>query len=260
MLRTAISLAVAAVPEGLPAVATTTLALGMRRMFERNILVRRLAAVESLGSTTVICVDKTGTITENRMTASRWYLGRQEHVAPSVARGATTAAPGDEAVAGRLDPLLERALAIGALCNEAELIWGKDGVSGADGSGTEAALLLAALDAGIDYRELRRQFPLLAIRPRGDGENWMATSHGAPPDGRRLLMVKGAPEEILRRSREWLPEVIAQALLPQDRQEILAANARLADQGMRVLGLAFRDPTPGPSLTTTGWSGSGSSA
>src|SRR5262249_3091616 len=128
MFRTAISLAVAAVPEGLPAVATTTLALGMRRMFERQMVVRRLAAVESLGAVTVISVDKTGTITENRMTVGAWHAGGRDWPLP---------APSDDNDGGvrahaepDLDPALERALAIAVLCNEAELEWQDGRVTG----------------------------------------------------------------------------------------------------------------------------------
>jgi Ca2+-transporting ATPase len=239
MLRTAISLAVAAVPEGLPAVATTTLALGMRRMLRRNTLVRRLAAVQALGSTTVICVDKTGTITENRMTVGVWHLDGRDLF--PVRDGGLRDAAGRAIRPGEaLGPALERALGVAVLCNEAELIW-KDGrAAGIDGSSTEGALLVAALELGIDYRELRPRFPLLSVRPRAEGENWMSTVHAAAP-GRRLMMVKGAPEELLRRSASCLRGVLEEPLTPADRRAILTANARMADRGMRVLGLAFAE-------------------
>ena len=227
MLRTALSLAVAAVPEGLPAVATTTLALGMHRMMRQRMLVRRLAAVEGLGATTVICLDKTGTLTENRMTATAWYLGRREYLA----------APKGTPVDREPDQLLAQALAIGVLCNEAEIAEDSDEIVG---SSTEAALLTAALDFGIDCRMLRRQYPLQELRPRRNGDNWMATIHKESAT-ERLVMVKGAPEEVLALSSSWLDREAARPLTRESRAEILAANGRIAAQGMRVLALAFKE-------------------
>jgi P-type Ca2+ transporter type 2C len=226
MLRTAVSLAVAAVPEGLPAVATTTLALGMHRMAKRQTLVRRLAAVEGLGATTVICVDKTGTLTENRMTVRAWFLGAHEFRVSE--NGGATLGP---------DPLLLRALQVGVLCNEAELEAGSAEIKG---SSTEGALLQAALDAGLDHRELRERYRVLSVRPRADGENWMGTVH-RNGTGRRLVTVKGAPEEVLERATSWLDGVGTEPLTPEARRRVLHENARLADQGMRVLGLAFAE-------------------
>src|SRR5262249_33488125 len=221
MLRTALSLAVAAVPEGLPAVATTTLALGMHRMMRQRMLVRRLAAVESLGATTRICLGKNRTLTENRMTATAWHLGRREY--PAVAKGAPSEHEPDQ--------LLARALAIGVLCNEAELADDSDEISG---SSTEAALLTAALDFGIDCRQLRRQYPRQEPRPRRNGDNWMATVHKESAT-ERLVMVKGAPEEVLALSASWLDGETVAPLTREARAEILAANGRIAAGGMRVL-------------------------
>ena len=224
MVRSAVSLAVAAVPEGLPAVATTTLALGMQRMMRRGMLVRRLSAVESLGATTVICADKTGTLTENRMTVAGWHLCGREHENGSAARD-----PGCERV-------LRRALLIGLLCNEAEV----DNGSELRGSSTEGALLQAAADAGIDYRAERAGHPRLRIRRRSDRDSWMATAH-ASGDGRGLVAVKGAPEEVIRLADRWLDEEGEHPLTDEQRKKILRANAALAARGLRVLALAFRE-------------------
>ena len=225
MLRSAVSLAVAAVPEGLPAVATTTLALGMDRMRRRGTLVRRLAAVESLGAITVICVDKTGTLTENRMTVDSWWVGGRVY-----RRGeAVTAVRGN-------DVGLARTMSVAVLCNEAELALG-DGQ--ASGSSTERSLLDAALEAGLDYRDERDRYPLRGVRRRREGEHWMATTHDAGSEA-TLIAMKGAPEQVLARVDRWVRGGRLQALTPADKRQAVAANDRLAARGLRVLALAFR--------------------
>jgi Ca2+-transporting ATPase len=227
MVRSAVSLAVAAVPEGLPAVATTTLALGMQRLMRHGVLVRRLAAVENLGATTVICADKTGTLTENRMVADIWYVGDREYRRQEIA-GAVAA-----------DPALRLALTVAALCNEADLV---DGVE-VRGSATEGALLLAAHEAGLDYRALRDAHPVVASRPRRNGDTWMATVHGR---GDRLLTtLKGAPEDVLARANRLVTHDGVAPLDLAHRERIRARIAAIATRGLRVLGLAYADRAGG---------------
>jgi len=222
MARSAISLAVAAVPEGLPAVATTTLALGTERMARRGTLVRRLAAVESLGAITVICADKTGTLTENRMTVDSWCVAGREY------------GQGPELAAEReVDAGLARALQIAVLCNEATL--GDDGAEGR-GSSTESALLSAARLAGLDYRDERRRHPLRDIRRRGERDNWMATVHDE--DGRLLIAMKGAPEQVIVRCDRRLQQGVPEPLTAETRRTLLELNDQIAARGLRVLALA----------------------
>ena len=236
MVRTVISLAVAAVPEGLPAVATTTLALGMQRMMRQGMLVRRLSAVEGLGATTVICADKTGTLTENRMTVECWYLGGREYTNGAVAARAES------------DALLARALAIGVLCNEAEL---ENGGAEIRGSSTEGALLTAAMDVGVDYRHARDRHPLVSIRRRADGDNWMASVHADGAAG-RLVAVKGAPEQVVRLTNRWLDGTTVRPMTVDSTRDVLVANARMAARGLRVLGLAFREDHTASELSYDG--------
>src|SRR5262245_20809570 len=238
MARTAIALGVAAVPEGLPAVATTTLALGMHRMLQRQALVRRLEVIESLGATTVVCVDKTGTLTENRMSVRGWALEHGDFVADDGAGPEPTRRR--RSALKEMDPRLTRAITIAVLCNEAELVEGDD-KRAIRGSPTEGALLEAARRHGIDYREVRNAFALAEVWPRAEGQNWMATRHRGA-DGAELIAVKGAPEEVLQRSTMLMgTNGHARRLTPKLRREILTANARMADQAMRVLGLAYKE-------------------
>ncbi len=245
MARTTIALGVAAVPEGLPTVATTTLALGMHRMLRRQALVRRLEVIESLGATTVICLDKTGTLTENSMTVQGWAIENGIFVVDPGDRGRANAATGAGSTRlDHMDPRLARAIMIAVLCNEAELVDGDDGRP-IRGSATEGALLEAARRHGLDYREVRNAFPLAEVWPRADGQNWMATRH-RDGDGHELVAVKGAPEEVLQRSARILGlNGHPRRLTAKMRREILGANARMAEQAMRVLGLAFSEPADG---------------
>ena len=242
MVRTSISLAVAAVPEGLPTVATTTLALGMHRMLRRNVLVRRLEVIESLGAATVICVDKTGTLTENRMTVLGWALNGSPFTSVEEV-AARRAAAGGSLEAG-VDPRLARAVLVGVLCNEAEL----HPVNGGwmlEGSPTEGALLEAARTLGLDYREVRNARPTRERRDRCEGQNWMATVHDAGA-GRTLVAVKGAPEEVIRLCDAQLgPDGEPRPMTPEARRTALTANARMAGDAMRVLGLAYGDRETG---------------
>src|SRR5262245_28519701 len=159
MLETAISLAVAAIPEGLPAVTSVALAAGMWRLARAGALLRRLPAVETLGSTTVICADKTGTMTENRMTVTRLRVGDRTVEVDGDGRSATGSFRESGATLGpRADADLIRLLTVGALANNASVEVGRDGLV-LHGDPTETALLVAALKAGLEPAALARSMP-----------------------------------------------------------------------------------------------------
>jgi Ca2+-transporting ATPase len=157
------------------------------------------------------------------MTVDSWCVGLREY------------GQGNELAAEcAFDAALARALSIAVLCNEADL--GADGAA-ASGSSTEAALLIAARDAGLDHREQRRRHPVRTIRRRHEGDNWMGTVHAGPE--RDVVMVKGAPEHVLLRADRWVEDGIERPLTPAAREELLRLNDRIAERGLRVLGLAF---------------------
>jgi Ca2+-transporting ATPase len=239
MLETAVSLAIAAIPEGLPAVTAVALATGLWRLSRAGALVRRLPAVETLGSTSVICADKTGTMTENRMTVVRLVMGARviDVDGGGEARRGVFRERGD-ALDAAADPAIARLLTVGALANDAALEVAGDTVRG-HGDPTETALLVAALKAGIDPAALARQWPRRREIPFDSTTRYMATFHETPTGG-RALCVKGAPGEIVRRSA-WIDGADGPRPLPEgDRERVLEANRELARGGMRVLALAWR--------------------
>jgi Ca2+-transporting ATPase len=232
MLKTAISLAVAAVPEGLPTVATTTLALGISRMRSQKVLIRQLEAVETFGAVQVICLDKTGTLTLNRMAvvAIQSDMYRLE-----VANGRFHA-EGCEIHPTEHDNLL-RLIHTAVLCNETE-INGEHGAHVLNGSSTENALVHMALAAGIDVAALRARYPRLRVDYRSENRQYMNTVH-ALDDVQRLIAVKGSPAEVLALCRWYLHNGVQTELVDETRRMILEANERMAGQALRVLGLAY---------------------
>jgi P-type Ca2+ transporter type 2C len=238
MLETAVTLAIAAIPEGLPAVTTVALAAGLWRLARSGALVRRLPAVETLGSTTVICSDKTGTMTENRMTVSRLHVG-QETIAliPGGPGAAREFVRGDVALDPLADAQLARLLTVGALANDASVTRGAEGPV-FQGDPTETALLAAALDAGLDPMALGRRWPRRGEIPFDPVVRLMATYHEAA-DG-RVLCVKGAPAAVLEASIQYETRAGVAALTEEARAALLEANRALARNGLRVLAVAWR--------------------
>ncbi|TAJ34973.1 MAG: cation-translocating P-type ATPase [Nitrospirae bacterium] len=239
MFLTAVSLAVAAIPEGLPAIVTMTLALGVTRMVQRHALIRRLPAVETLGSTTVICTDKTGTLTKNEMTVTRLYAGGRtfevtgEGYAPA---GETRGADGqwsmaDSQAVGEL--LTAAVLCNGASLREAEGRWS------ILGDPTEGALLVAAAKHGLFKDQLEAERPVLGEIPF-DPERKMMTVVRRTSVG-TLAYVKGAPDVLLEHCAKIMTaDGRVEPLSESAKQHILAANSAFAQDALRVLGLAKR--------------------
>ncbi|MFO0950550.1 MAG: cation-translocating P-type ATPase [Isosphaeraceae bacterium] len=248
VLEVGISLAIAAVPEGLPAVATMTLAIGVQRMARVRAVVRRLPAVEALGAVTVICTDKTGTLTRNEMTVQTlWLDGRRVDVdgVGYHSHGAFTEA--GTLVDPQIDPSLALALRAGALCNDAR-VDRADGREVILGDPTEAALVVAAEKGGLDPRGLRRDFPREAEIPFDSVSKRMTTVHRTESGG-RVAFVKGSPGTLLQASRFHTRGGTAVPLGPEDRERVEEANRALAGEALRVLGLAYRELPGGD-----GWS------
>ena len=226
MIEVGISLAVAAVPEALPAVTTLILALGVLRMARQRAIVRRLASVETLGSATIICSDKTGTLTENRMTAREYYLsdGRKTEV--------------DEPHSLTSDDLLARAARVGVLCSEAS--FNPRAIEGARALGdpTETALLIAADEMGLNVSGLRADYPKIVEIPFDAATKRMITAHSESGGG-YLVTLKGAPVTVLKDSASYLADNGELRLLDDDaRARFVEVNNEMAGRALRVLGLA----------------------
>ncbi len=239
-----VAAAVSAVPEGLPAVVTVTLAVGMRVMAKRQAIIRRLVAVETLGSTTVVCSDKTGTLTLNQMTVSRLYAdGRFYDVEGSGYDPVGQIRADGQAVAVQNVATLECLLRAGALCNDA-LLTGAPPTSSILGDPTEGALVVAAAKAGLRKEQLELAWPRLNEIPFQSERQWMATLHSN--SGKRVLFVKGAPERVLAMSANCACPGGSEPLDEETRQAILKASDHLAGSALRVIALAYGDYTGQP--------------
>ncbi len=254
MLKTSISLAVAAVPEGLPAVATTTLALGIRNMKRHNVLIRHLDAVETLGSIQTICLDKTGTITMNRMTVVSIFTGMRRIKIEGDKFILSTV---NEDLLGKKTPLnrkdifinpyqcdeLLRLIHISVICNESRIEKLNDNYV-IHGSATENALVNLALTAGVDIIKIREKFTLIGIKHRSENRNFMTTIHaikilGSEKHTGKIIAVKGSPTEVLSACSFQLKDGKKIPITEDDRLNIEIENERMAGEAMRVLGVAY---------------------
>ena len=229
MVEVGISLAVAAIPEGLPAVTTLILALGVLRMAQQRAIMRRLPAVETLGSTTVICADKTGTLTENRMTVREYYLsdGRRIEI-------------GDRENPLESDSLLQQAVRIGVLCNEASFHAEATDETRTIGDPTETALLVVADTLVLDVSHERAIHPKVAEQPFHASTKRMTTLH-RKTDGAHFAALKGAPAVVLDACADYRDA--AGNTIPLDEVAFagfIAANERMANRALRVLALAIK--------------------
>lgn len=226
MIETGIALAVAAIPEGLPIVATIALANGMRIMADKNALVTRLSAVETLGTTGIIFTDKTGTLTENRMTASQILVPGQD----IDTRSNTFSVTDNRSV--------ELALEAGALCNTATL--DNDHAETGTGDPLEVALLVSARKAGIDIKKLKEQYPE-AREEAFDPEVKMMATWNQISEGRYRIHIKGAPDTVLSHCNSVFDNGESRALDKEDYRHWKEVNEKLAANGLRIIALAYRD-------------------
>ncbi len=233
-----ISLAIAAIPTGLPAVVTTVLSLGTQALAAKGAIVKRLRSVETLGSTSAICSDKTGTLTLNQMTARQMVVAGRRY---SIDGEGYSTTGNILRVAGDTDTSLEPFMMPMALANDAAVHDGE-----IVGDPTEAALVVLAAKGGVDVDETRRQYPRVAEVPFDSDYKFMATFHELEDNGRKVVrcFVKGAPDVLLARSSQ-ARDVDGSAIPIDDyRDKVMEENDRLAAEGLRVLAVASKDFDP----------------
>lgn len=228
-----VSLAVAAIPEGLTVVVTVVLAMGMQKMVKCNAIIKRLSAVETLGSTTVICSDKTGTLTQNKMTIQKLYNGKD-----SFDVSGTGYSPVGEVLDADGRPAkdsVQKVIEGGLLCNDASYDPAKETIIG---DPTEGAMVVLAHKAGMEKDAWNKKFPRIREIPFDSDRKLMSTYHEI--DGRIVMYTKGAPDELLRRCVSIELNGKVEALVDAKREEILAKNQAFAEEALRVIGVAYR--------------------
>jgi len=233
IFTTAVAAAVAAVPEGLPIVVTVTMAIGINRMAKRNAIIRKLPAVETLGSTTIICTDKTGTLTKNEMTVKA--VSTEKHAFEVTGSGYDAEGhilhewePADLASLKELHMLLR----VGLLCNESRIVK-EDGFYRVDGDPTEGALIVAAIKGGLDQEQERAAYIQTGIIPFESDRGFMATLHKHKSG--EFVFLKGAPEKIL----DMCSHLPSGDIL--DRERVMQGAESFAEDGLRVLGMAYKE-------------------
>jgi cation-transporting ATPase F len=238
MFMAAVALAVGAIPEALPAAMTIMLAIGVSRMARHHAIVRKLPAVEILGSTTVICSDKTGTLTKNQMTVQEVFAGHELFSFSGLGYSPVgeVQCHGTSVDPAAYPTLLQCTMA-GLLCNDSRLVH-KNGGWGVEGDPTEGALLSVAEKVGLSFSLMTQQFPRLDTIPFESQDQFMATLHGQPDEGAKVMYVKGAVERIVLRCDRAL-DLMGQ-LVNVDAEAIQRAVQEMTDKGLRVLAFAFK--------------------
>jgi len=242
MVMFAVSLAVAAVPEALAAIVTGALAIGMHQMAQRNALVRKMPAVETLGCTTVICSDKTGTLTKGEMTVRKIFTGGRVIEVTGAGYEPKGELKGSE-VDIKNSKTLQLLLQGGLLCSDA-VLEEKEGKWMIKGDPTEGALVVAAAKAGLHPAEMRLENPRIEEIPFSSERKRMTTIHQMG-DGKKMAFMKGAPEVVLEKCSHILENGELRELKEKEKDEILKANEEMAQAALRVLGFACREcPDP----------------
>ncbi len=239
MFFTAVALAVGVIPEGLPAVITITLSIGVNRMSKRNTIIRKLPAVETLGSTTVICSDKTGTLTKNEMTVKKVYTPGRLYEVTGTGYDPKGSFLINGSVLSGADLSLDLTLIIGMLCNESK-VYSKDDVWKVDGDPTEGALIISAMKRGFDPETLSQEYPTIDIVPFESERGYMATLH--EHDGKKIVFVKGAPEKISVMFKSACH--IDGRVEACSHEQLLDVAHSLASEGLRVLAMAYKEMPP----------------
>ena len=242
MFLTGISLAVAAVPEGLPAVVTIVLALGVQQMIKKNAIIRRLPAVETLGATTVICSDKTGTLTQNQMTVQKLVLVDREIEVEGVGyQPFGQFRQNNQYIQPSDDQAISLLLKAATLCNNSYLKQNEENNQWEIiGDPTEGALVVVAAKAGYQKEGLENEYPRLRELPFDSERKRMSTVHRTP-EGNEILFVKGAPDQIIERCSSFRSNSKEKAWSQSLKGKIAEQNKKLASEALRVLAVAYRE-------------------
>ncbi len=240
MFLAGVSLAVAAIPEGLPAIVTVALSLGVQRMIKKNAIVRKLPAVETLGCASVICSDKTGTMTQNEMTVTHLWSGGQTWTVDGVGyepKGSFFKS--DERIEVENEKALQQMLMFGMLCNHAELIQKKNDFV-VDGDPTEGALLVSAMKAGYNREQLLKEFEITQEFPF-DSTRKMMSVIIKDQKGRQFVVTKGAPDVLVTKSEAILWDGRKQIVSKESKETIQTAINGLASQALRTIAIGFKE-------------------